>query len=88
MDERKEELMKVTKKLSTITLHQAKVVLTITHENEILDFVLFNRALGNVVTSNQIIYKFWSIDEKYNEKIMEFTSEMMLSLYAHKLSNL
>ena len=64
----KEEIMKVTNKLNTITLHQAKVALTITYENKILDFVLYNRALGNVVSSNQIIYKLWSIDEKYNEK--------------------
>ena len=57
LDERKEELMKVTHKLNTFTLHQAKVVLIITYEHEILDFALFKRALGNVVTSNQIIYK-------------------------------
>ena len=48
----KEEIMKVTNKLKTITLHQAKVDLTITHENEILDFVFYNRALSNVVSSN------------------------------------
>ena len=60
-----EELMKVTNKLNTITLHQTKVALTITHENEILDFVLYNWALDNVVSSNQILYKLWSIDEKY-----------------------
>ena len=41
--------MKVTNKLDTITLHQWKVGLPIAHENEILDFVLYNRALGNVV---------------------------------------
>ena len=52
-----EELIKVTNKLNTITLYQGKVALTITHENEILDFVLYNRALSNVVTSNEIIYK-------------------------------
>ena len=38
--EEKEELMKVTNKLNTITLHQAKVTLTTTHQNEILNFVL------------------------------------------------
>ena len=37
----KEELMKVTNKLNTITLHQAKVALTITHKNKILGFVLY-----------------------------------------------
>ena len=51
----KEGLMKVTNKLNTITLHKGKVALTITHENEILDFVLYNRALSTVVTSNDII---------------------------------
>ena len=53
----KEEIMKITNKLNTITLHQVRVALTITYEHEILDFVLYNRALGNVVSSNQIIYK-------------------------------
>ena len=53
----KEELRKVTNKLNAITPHQEKVALTITHEHEILDFVLFNRALSSVVTSNEIIYK-------------------------------
>ena len=48
----KEEIMKVTNKFNTITLHQAKLALTITYEHEILDFVLYNRALGNVVSSN------------------------------------
>ena len=64
----KEELVKVTNKLNSITLLQAKVVLTITHENEILDFVLYNRALGSVISSNHTIYKLWSIDEKYKKK--------------------
>ena len=53
----KEELRKVTNKLNTITPHQGKAALTITHEHEILDFIFYNRALGSVVTSNQIIYK-------------------------------
>ena len=60
--------MKVTNKLNTITLHQEKVALTVTVESEILDFVFYNRALGNVVTSNEIIYKLWSINENYKEK--------------------
>ena len=34
--EEKEKLMKITNKLNTITLHQAKVALTITYEHEIL----------------------------------------------------
>ena len=57
-----EEIIKVTNKLNTITFHQGKVALTITHEHEILDFILYNRAPGNVVTSNQIIYKLLSVD--------------------------
>ena len=64
----KEELMKVTNKLNIIALHQAKIALTIKHENEIFDFILYNRALGNIVTSSQIIYKLWSINDKYMEK--------------------
>ena len=63
----KEALMKVTNKLNIITLHQGKIVLAITHEHEIVDFVLYNRALGNVVTSNQMIQAL-KIDQKYNEK--------------------
>ena len=56
--EEKEELMKVTNKLNTITLHQGKVSLKIKHKNEILDFVFYNRALGNVVTSNELYTSF------------------------------
>ena len=37
------------------------------HENDILDFVLYNKALGNVVASNEIIYKLWSINDKNKE---------------------
>ena len=57
-----------TNKLNSITLHQGKVILTITHENKILDFILYNRELGNVVINNQIIYKLLSINEKYKGK--------------------
>ena len=64
----KEELMKVTNKMSTITLHQRKSSKTISYESKILDYVYYNRALGNAVTSNKIIFKLWSIDEKYREK--------------------
>ena len=53
----KEKLMKATNKLNTITLLQGKVAYSITHENEIIDFVFYNTALGNVVTSIEIIYK-------------------------------
>ena len=62
--EEKEELMKVTNKLNTITLHQVKVTFTTTHQNEILNFLLYNRALGNEITSNEVKYKLLSIDEE------------------------
>ena len=64
----KEELMKVTNKMSTTTLHQGKSSKTISYENEILDYVYYNKALGNAVTSNEIIFKLWSIYKKYREK--------------------
>ena len=32
-------------------------------EGEILDYVLHNRALGNAVTSNKLIFNRWCIDE-------------------------
>ena len=40
--------------MSTITLHQEKSSKTISYESEILDYVYYNRALGNDVTSNEI----------------------------------
>ena len=36
--------------------------------------ILYNREIYNVVTSNKIIYKLWSIEERYQEK-MEYTSK-------------
>ena len=48
--------------MSTITLHQGKSSITISFESEILDYAYYNRALGNAVTSNEIIFKLWSID--------------------------
>ena len=54
--------------MSTIILHQQKFSKTILYESEILDYVYYNRALGNAVTSNEIIFKLWSIDENYREK--------------------
>ena len=64
----KEELMKVTNKMSTLTLHQGKSSKTISYESEILDDVYDNIALGNAVTSYEIIFKLLGIDEKYREK--------------------
>ena len=54
--------------MSTTTLHQGKSSKKISYESEILDYVYYNRALGNAITSNEIIFKLWSIDEKYREK--------------------
>ena len=39
--------------MSTITLHKCEPEKTVSHEEEILDFILYNRALGNAVTSNK-----------------------------------
>ena len=83
---KEKKLMRVTHKLNTITLHQGKAVLTMTHENEILNFMLYNRALGNVVTSKRL-YTSFEVSMRNIRKIMEFTSEMMLLFYAQKLSN-
>ena len=47
--------------MSTVTLHKDKLAKRVPHE-EIIDFILNNRAFGYAVTSNEIIYKFWSID--------------------------
>ena len=42
--------------MSTITLHQGKSSKAISYESEILDYVYYNRALGNAVTSNEKFY--------------------------------
>ena len=47
--------------MSTITFHKVKLAKTVSHGKEILDFILYNRALVNALTSNEIIYKIWSI---------------------------
>ena len=54
--------------MSTVTLHIGKLAKTFPHDEEILNFILYNRAFGNAVTSNEIIYKLRSIDERYQEK--------------------
>ena len=41
--------------MSTVTLHKGKLANTASHE-EMIDFILYNRALGNTVTCNEIIY--------------------------------
>ena len=53
--------------MSTVALHKGKLAKSISHK-EILDFILHNRALGNAAASNEIIYKLWSIGERYQEK--------------------
>ena len=53
--------------MSAVVLHNGKLTKTVPHE-EILDFILYNIALSNAVTSNEIIYRLWSIDERYREK--------------------
>ena len=68
MDLRERRANKITNKISTITLYQIKSSKTTSYESEIIDYVYYNGALGNVVTSNEIIFKLWSIDEKYKEK--------------------
>ena len=72
--------------MSTINLHQGKSSKTISYESEILDYVYYNRALGNAVTSNEIIFKLWSIDEKYREKSLSSLQKMVISLYEKTFS--
>ena len=48
--------------MNTITLHNLKAAKTISCEGEILDYVLYSKALGNTVTSSEVIFKLWSMD--------------------------
>ena len=45
-------IMEVTKKINTITLHNGKAAKKMSFEEEILDYILYNRDIGNAVTSN------------------------------------
>ena len=54
--------------MSNVTLNKGKLAKTVLHEEEILEFILYNRALDNAVANNEIIYKPWSIDKRYQEK--------------------
>ena len=47
--------------MSTTTFHKVKLTKTVSHKEEILEYILYNRVLGNTLTSNEIIYKIWSI---------------------------
>ena len=68
--------MGVTNKSNTISLYHGKAAKTMPYEIEILDYVLYNRVLGNDVTSNEVIFKLWSIDQTFRLiKILEYTSK-------------
>ena len=44
--------------------------------------ILYNRAIDNVVISNKIIYKLWSIEERYQEKLSTLQSgDIVLCIY-------
>ena len=43
--------------MSTVTFHKDKLAKYVPHEEENIDFIFYNRVIGNAVTSNQIIYK-------------------------------
>ena len=60
--------MEVTNKINIIALHHAKATKTMPYEGEIFDYVLYNRALWNAVTSNEVIFKLWRIDETFIKK--------------------
>ena len=38
------------------------------YEGEIIDDVLYSRAHGNAIASNEVIFKLWSVDEIFREK--------------------
>ena len=52
----RKKIVEVTNKINTITLHYGKAAKTISYEGEILDYVIYNRALGNTGTSNEVIF--------------------------------
>ena len=39
--------------MSNITLRKGKLSKTFSHEEEVLNFILYDRAFGNTVTSNK-----------------------------------
>ena len=59
--------MQATKTMSTFEFHKDILAKTVSREEEILDFILFDRSLGNAVARNEIIYKLWRIDERYQK---------------------
>ena len=50
-------IIEATNKINTISLHHGKATKMMSFVGEILDYVLYNRAYGNAVTSNEVIYK-------------------------------
>ena len=81
----KEELIEVTNKMNTITLHYGKSVKTTSFEGEILDYAFIDRALENAVTSNEVIFKLYTW-MKYLEKILEYISKMEKPFYEKTFS--
>ena len=54
--------------MNTITHHHGKAAKTMTFDREILDYVLYIKALGNDATSSEIIFKQEGINETFREK--------------------
>ena len=54
---------------------------TVSHEEEIHGFILYNWTLDNFVTSSEITYRFLSIDKRYQEN-HEYTSKIVILFYA------
>ena len=47
-------------------MHKVNLAIVVPHE-ESLEFIIYNRAMDNTATRNEIIYKLRSIDERYKE---------------------
>ena len=67
--QQKEEIIEETNKMNTITLHHRKAAKTISFEGEILNYVLYNNALGNAVVSKEVIFKLYCMDETFRENL-------------------
>ena len=57
--------------MNTFTINHGKAAKTMSFEGEILDYVLYSRALGNAETSNEVIFKLWSMNETFRDIIRE-----------------
>ena len=71
--------------MNIITLHHENTAKTMLFEEEIIDYILYSRALANAVKSNRNIFKLWSLNETFREK-MENTSKMVRSFYEKAFS--